>query len=220
MTTRDIKSDKTGGDTFSLEQPCHRGKDNGSAQARQRGSDRRGVRLRHGRGGADAGAVERVCGEEDLGLTGAHVGGDVATGACGGGGAGQDLDYLVVGREAADAELVVGALAALVVDAEDDLAAALALAQAQVVDVDQDLVRDSGDVVGRQLDGEVAQLVQLGSQVVQRRGRVVLGGPDWLTVEGRAVAAEVLLLTLVDCSEHAVSGAVSHVRRRATKQQK
>ena len=63
---------------------------------------------------------------------------------------------------------------------------------------DQDLGRLL-DVLGRLLDGVLADLVEGRSEDVEGRLGVVVGGPEGLAVGGGLAADEVLLLTLVDC---------------------
>ena len=148
--------------------------------------------------GADVSALESGLLDPDLGLAGAHEGVDLAEAVGGGAGAADDLDDLVRVLEAADRHLVAVALGGLVGDAEHDRVVGGALGLAEVVGVgDQDLGRLL-EVVGRLLDGVLADLVEGLREHVERGRGVVLGGPERLTVGGSLAALEVLLLTLVD----------------------
>lgn len=137
-----------------------------------------------------------------LGLTGIHVHGDVAGAVGGGGGAANDLHNSVTGAPATNAELVLGAGAALIDNARDNLVAGGALDLAQVVVVGEEGLGLGGDVggvgSGGQVDHGVADLVEGLGQDVQLGGGVVAGRPEDLTVSRNRGASEVLLLALVD----------------------
>jgi len=155
--------------------------------------------------GTDSGALESLGGGENSGLTLSEPGLDTTHGIGSDARAPGDLNNSLVGLEALDGHLVVVALAALVVDAEDSLGAVGTLLEAVVVHIGQDSLGALGEILLGQLDSVGADLVQLRRKHVERMGLVVARGPEGLTVVGVMRAVEVLLLTLVDCRESFVS---------------
>lgn len=159
---------------------------------------------------AQAGSSQVALQDVGLGLALVHVHGNVASVVGSRGGAGQQLDNGVAGREAAHRELVLGASAAVVDNAADDLVTGGALHLAQVLGVGEKglcLRVDVGDVgsVG-QADHGVAGLVEDFGGLVELGGGVVARQPDSLTVQGSDTPVVVLLLALVDYRRLLVGG--------------